>query len=116
MEEVKVSLEQGLRERLSFDLFATEEQKKDLESIKEEELKSQFRHTWHVSFCCRATSCDSPSLTEHILALKAAIEASDLTRVLKKSYPTIANKLAKTKGRYILECQFTKGDLDDYDA
>ncbi len=109
MEEVKVSLEQGLRERLTFDMFANELAKKDLDAIKEENIKAIYRHVWHAHFCFTVKT-NSP-MDGAVHAALGARMLADLHQILTdNNYGTIANGIIKTEGEAMFTFNITEKD------
>ena len=108
---VKVGLSQSLRERVTFETFATDEQKDDHKLLKEEPLKEKFRHLWFVGFCSLVDSCNQSDGEQMLRAIRLANLASGFAQSLKEKYPTIARRMINSSGSYLLDNNITEEDL-----
>lgn len=108
---VKVGLSQSLRERVTFETFATDEQKDDHKLLKEEPLKEKFRHLWFVGFCSLVDSCNQSDGEQFLRAIRLANLASEFAQSLKEKYPTIARRMINSSGSYLLDNNITEEDL-----
>ena len=109
---VKVGLSQSLRERVTFETFATDEQKDDHKMLKEEPLKETFRHLWFANICNLIVAGFQSDDAWALRAIMLANRIKEFTNKLKEAgYVTLANKLEKSRGTYMLGNNITEEDL-----
>jgi hypothetical protein len=110
---VKIDLSQSLRERVTFETFATDEQKADHKMLKEESLKEKFRHIWFVGFCNLVDS-HNQSDTEIMVRANGLANKSKIfsARLKEAGYITLAHKIINSSGSYLLDNNITKNDLN----
>lgn len=109
---VEVSLTQNLRDDLIFDLFATEENKKDMLSLREEHLRRKFKRFWCKVFCIRAMAPEStPATLEKLGDECGETHYNFVVELNNAGYVTLAAKLNLRPELIFDRINITKGDL-----